>query len=471
MLGSTRKEALLDAVHTEEKYEKEAAAQWLYDVGLMKTTPYRDVLVALDDMDAYYHEAQRERQVVIAGRRMDAIDVAGDLAEKVRRIGQSKYVTDNVRSVKNDVINGLHFTKNILTRMEYLCYFFDGDRKGVGPWLKNVFAPVSAAGIRSRQRIDAVAKEFREILDGFEFGKGVIHSGELDFTFGKGRRSSTGYAKAEIIALILQTGTESNLKKLLAGYGWTVFDRFIICPTWIASYNNALASGLTEKDAILKADSDVRRVQSDYSPESLSNLEAGSPFVRLFTQFTSYFITRGNLVASESSVAIRQGASKLAVMFGWMLMAGIPAWLSKALQMAAGGSDDDREFSDWIVEVFGLGSLDYTLSMTGVGRYAATMINDIRQGRRFNYPAPGPFRVLESLYSLAENRAKGDPVKLTQYLIEVSNAMPYTPVIPMHPVKSVGYVAHAVEEKIKPTGTVDFVRGAVTGRASTDSRR
>ena len=675
LLGSARKEALLNAVHTEEKYEKEAAAQWLYDVGPMKTTPYRDVLVALDDMDAYYSDARRERQVIIDGRRMDAIDVAGDLAEKVLQIGQSKYVTDNVRSVKNDVINGLHFTKNILTRMEHLCYFFDGDRKGVGPWLKNVFAPTLAAGVRYRQRRDAVAKEFSEILDGFEFRKGVIHSEELDFTFGKGRRSSTGYAKAEIIALILQTGTESNLKKLLAGYGWTVtdwnrfiarmqqegilteadmdrvqriwdmfeankeksqraykyvygryfeeiparpfmmfgkmykggyaplvydsretdagkkqesdfkedmqalfpapdagfaksrteyigelsldimriqrgfkdqilfsemgpvyadlqkifrqpelskalkeyddrlyarviepwmkravhqsidtgrersaadrifrslrnissvttmagnvvnavegltdipaavkvvgfrsfsdatkqfmaspresqrmirelspymnkrmsaaytsldarleesvnpnkiqrwnrfisdhaffvqtvFDRFIICPTWIASYNNALASGLTEKDAILKADSDVRRVQSDYSPESLSNLEAGSPFVRLFTQFTSYFITRGNLVASESSVAIRQGASKLAVMFGWMLMAGIPAWLSKALQIAASGSDDDREFSDWIVEIFGLGSLDYVLSMTGAGRYAATMINDIQR--------------------------------------------------------------------------------------------
>ncbi len=767
LLGSVRKEALLDAVHTEEKYEKEAAAQWLYDVGPMKTTPYRDVLIALDDMDAYYHDAQREKQVVIAGRRMDAIDVAGDLAEKVRQVGKSKYVTDNVRSVKNDVIDGLHFTKNILTRMEHLCYFFDGDRKGVGPWLKNVFAPTLAAGVRYRQRRDAVAKEFSEILDGFEFRKGVIHSEELDFTFGKGRRSSTGYAKAEIVALILQTGTESNLKKLLAGYGWTVvdwnrfiarmqqerilteadmdrvqriwdlfeankeksqraykyvygryfeeiparpfmmfgkmykggyaplvydsretdagkkqesdfkedmqalfpapdagfaksrteyigelsldimriqrgfkdqilfsemgpvyadlqkifrqpelskalreyddrlyarvidpwmkravhqsidtgrersaadrifrslrnissvttmagnvvnavegltdvpaavkvvgfrsfsdatkqfmaspresqrmirelspymnermsaayasldarleesvnpnkiqrwnrfisdhaffvqtvFDRFIICPTWIASYNNALARGLTEEDAILKADSDVRRVQSDYSPESLSNLEAGSPFVRLFTQFTSYFITRGNLVASESSVAIRQGASKLAVMFGWMLMAGIPAWLSKALQMAASGSDDDREFSDWIVEIFGLGSLDYVLSMTGAGRYAATMINDIQQGRRFNYPAPGPFRALESLYSLAENRAKGDPVKLTQYLIEVSNAMPYTPVIPIRPVKSVGYVVHAVEGKIEPTGPVDFVRGAVTGRASPDSRK
>lgn len=767
LLGSARKEALLDAVHTEEKYEKEAAAQWLYDVGPMKTTPYRDVLIALDDMDAYYHDAQREKQVVIAGRRMDAIDVAGDLAEKVRQVEKSKYVTDNVRSVKNDVIDGLHFTKNILTRMEHLCYFFDGDRKGVGPWLKNVFAPTLAAGVRYRQRRDAVAKEFSEILDGFEFRKGVIHSEELDFTFGKGRRSSTGYAKAEIVALILQTGTESNLKKLLAGYGWTVvdwnrfiarmqqerilteadmdrvqriwdlfeankeksqraykyvygryfeeiparpfmmfgkmykggyaplvydsretdagkkqesdfkedmqalfpapdagfaksrteyigelsldimriqrgfkdqilfsemgpvyadlqkifrqpelskalreyddrlyarvidpwmkravhqsidtgrersaadrifrslrnissvttmagnvvnavegltdvpaavkvvgfrsfsdatkqfmaspresqrmirelspymnermsaayasldarleesvnpnkiqrwnrfisdhaffvqtvFDRFIICPTWIASYNNALASGLTEEDAILKADSDVRRVQSDYSPESLSNLEAGSPFVRLFTQFTSYFITRGNLVASESSVAIRQGASKLAVMFGWMLMAGIPAWLSKALQMAASGSDDDREFSDWIVEIFGLGSLDYVLSMTGAGRYAATMINDIQQGRRFNYPAPGPFRALESLYSLAENRAKGDPVKLTQYLIEVSNAMPYTPVIPIRPVKSVGYVVHAVEGKIEPTGPVDFIRGTVTGRASADSRK
>lgn len=767
LLGSARKEALLDAVHTEEKYEKEAAAQWLYDVGPMKTTPYRDVLIALDDMDAYYHDAQREKQVVIAGRRMDAIDVAGDLAEKVRQVEKSKYVTDNVRSVKNDVIDGLHFTKNILTRMEHLCYFFDGDRKGVGPWLKNVFAPTLAAGVRYRQRRDAVAKEFSEILDGFEFRKGVIHSEELDFTFGKGRRSSTGYAKAEIVALILQTGTESNLKKLLAGYGWTVvdwnrfiarmqqerilteadmdrvqriwdlfeankeksqraykyvygryfeeiparpfmmfgkmykggyaplvydsretdagkkqesdfkedmqalfpapdagfaksrteyigelsldimriqrgfkdqilfsemgpvyadlqkifrqpelskalreyddrlyarvidpwmkravhqsidtgrersaadrifrslrnissvttmagnvvnavegltdvpaavkvvgfrsfsdatkqfmaspresqrmirelspymnermsaayasldarleesvnpnkiqrwnrfisdhaffvqtvFDRFIICPTWIASYNNALASGLTEEDAILKADSDVRRVQSDYSPESLSNLEAGSPFVRLFTQFTSYFITRGNLVASESSVAIRQGASKLAVMFGWMLMAGIPAWLSKALQMAASGSDDDREFLDWIVEIFGLGSLDYVLSMTGAGRYAATMINDIQQGRRFNYPAPGPFRALESLYSLAENRAKGDPVKLTQYLIEVSNAMPYTPVIPIRPVKSVGYVVHAVEGKIEPTGPVDFIRGTVTGRASPDSRK
>lgn len=49
--------------------------------------------------------------------------------------------------------------------------------------------------------------------------------------------------------------------------------------------------------------------------------------------------------------------------------------------------------------------------------------------------------------------------------------MPYTPVIPMGPVQSVGYVVHAVEEKIKPTGTVDFIRGTVTGKASPDSRK
>ena len=45
---------------------------------------------------------------------------------------------------------------------------------------------------------------------------------------------------------------------------------------WTAAYNKAIADGMTDADAAAFGDSVVRTTQSDFSPENIANIEAGS---------------------------------------------------------------------------------------------------------------------------------------------------------------------------------------------------
>lgn len=64
-------------------------------------------------------------------------------------------------------------------------------------------------------------------------------------------------------------------------------------------------------EAVRSADAAVRQTQGSFDPESLSNFEAGTPFVRAFTMFYSYFNMQANLLGSEfQKVAESMGVKK-----------------------------------------------------------------------------------------------------------------------------------------------------------------
>ena len=67
---------------------------------------------------------------------------------------------------------------------------------------------------------------------------------------------------------------------------------------WRGGYDQALAQGLTETQAVAAADSAVRMTQSDTAVTSMSKAEKGNKFQKLFTQFTSWFLALGSLAVS-----------------------------------------------------------------------------------------------------------------------------------------------------------------------------
>lgn len=72
---------------------------------------------------------------------------------------------------------------------------------------------------------------------------------------------------------------------------------------WTAGYNKAIADGMTEADAVAAADSAVRTTQSDFSPENIARIEAGSALMRLFLVFYNYFGMQANLLGNRWTLA------------------------------------------------------------------------------------------------------------------------------------------------------------------------
>lgn len=62
--------------------------------------------------------------------------------------------------------------------------------------------------------------------------------------------------------------------------------------------------------------------------------------------------------------------------------------------------------------------------------------------------------------------------KLFRFLTAAANLCPFVPVVPNRPVATMRYLNDVfVNREVRPTSAYDFARGAVTGRASPDSRQ
>lgn len=119
---------------------------------------------------------------------------------------------------------------------------------------------------------------------------------------------------------------------------------------WTAAYNKALEEGQTNSDAVAYADSVVRTTQSDFSPENIANVEAGSPVTRLFLVFYNYFGMQANLLGTRWELA-RQTKKYGRLATDALCIVWIPNVLAGVIQrMFKDGfdtdDDDDVDFAD-----------------------------------------------------------------------------------------------------------------------------
>lgn len=119
---------------------------------------------------------------------------------------------------------------------------------------------------------------------------------------------------------------------------------------WTAAYNKALEEGQTNSDAVAYADSVVRTTQSDFSPENIANIEAGSPVTRLFLVFYNYFGMQANLLGTRWELA-RQTKDYGRLATDALCIVWIPTVLAGIIQRTLKDGfdtddDDDVDFAD-----------------------------------------------------------------------------------------------------------------------------
>ena len=262
----------------------------------------------------------------------------------------------------------------------------------------------------------------------------------------------------------------------------TALDNVISPIIWNASFNQGLAEGLSDKDAVRFADSTVRQTQGSTLPEDVSRLETGPAYARVFTQFVGYF----NMMANTNATAIKQIVGEVGLKRGagralYVVMMGLmaPIWAAEAIAIAFRGGpedeDDDGYLDDWLAEVFGMGTVKGMLAQIPIagqfGVAAMSRFNDNPLDDRVSLsPAVSLLEASvgapQSVYkAIVDEGSAQKAIRDVATLVSVATGVPIYGVA-----RPIGYAAGVAQGRIEPEGPADVVRGLITGTASPESR-
>jgi hypothetical protein len=245
---------------------------------------------------------------------------------------------------------------------------------------------------------------------------------------------------------------------------------------WNAAYREQISKGKSEKDAILEADSVVRRTTGDASPVGSSSIQALTPFGRLFTMFSGYFFNSGNQLLTEWQIAKQMGLNTKAggrrAMMAFIMIVYAPAVVSAIIMKSFAGKgldeDDDGEYLDDIFSLMFAQPLRFMTAMIPGGSIANSLIN------QFN-DAPFDDRInLSPITSSGESALRsvvsvpkavfgeGDPKKALKDALTVVGLTTGLPASFVG--KPLGYLIDVESGKANPSGPIDFTRGIITGK-------
>jgi hypothetical protein len=248
---------------------------------------------------------------------------------------------------------------------------------------------------------------------------------------------------------------------------------------WWAAYDKALGQGVAEAEAIQEADSVVRRTQGSFDPESIAAIEAGTAWTRLFTQFLTYFLAQGNLIASEAIVALRTMTGRdltrrMAAIYVFTFM--IPAVVAQAIMDIGrgefGGDDDDGGWLGYLSRLFFLSQLRFFAAMVPVAGQVAmlplNLLNDKQYDDRLA-SSPGVSFVESGVRGVVTvgkalggdgdaSRATGDALNLTSLITGIPTGFIRKPL---------SYFTDIAEGDSHPRHLGNVVSGVLTGQDGT----
>ena len=274
---------------------------------------------------------------------------------------------------------------------------------------------------------------------------------------------------------------DSKLKKVQDvshQYGYVlqhIAQNMVDVTTWIGSYNQSIAEGSDEKTAVRAADSAVRETQGSFAPEDISRLEGGSPFVRLFTQFASYFNMQANLLGTQfhnivAEFGFQGGSGRLFLLYVTGFM--IPAVLSEIIMRLASGrldDDDDGEYWDDLLTAFFGGQFKTGAAMVPGGQVVVSAANRFNMNPNDDRMSISPaVSALDSFggtvyaaYKLAvEGEVNRRGVKDSLTLIGLVTGLPAGALA-----RPLGYLTALERGDTEPENALDATRGFITGYA------
>jgi len=244
--------------------------------------------------------------------------------------------------------------------------------------------------------------------------------------------------------------------------------------TWAGAYDQAIAKSLTEREAVREADAAVRQTQGSFEPESLSSFEVGTPFMRAFTMFYSYFNMQANLLGTEfQKVAQGMGLKKGAGRAFYLYFVGflIPAVMAEAIVVGMGGfdPDDDEDYLNETLSTLFVSQIRTALAMVpGVGPVALAGINSFNRRWYDDRISTSPVvSLLESAVSAPHSVYKaiteeGHSKRAVRDVLTVLGLATGLPVASLN--RPAGYLVSVYDGVAQPENALDVVRGFFSGK-------
>lgn len=298
--------------------------------------------------------------------------------------------------------------------------------------------------------------------------------------FMRDRMSGATFALQGDINLLLDDSKLGKVQEFSHHHGYVLqqmTQNIVDVATWLGRYNQSVAEGADEKTALRAADSAVRETQGSFAPEDVSRLEGGSPFVRMFTQFYSYFNMQANLLGSQfhnitREFGFRGGSGRLFMLYVTGFM--IPAVLSQAIIQIMSGrpldEDDDGEvWDDLLMSFFGSQAKTGAAMVPLVGQVAVSTANRFNKNPNDDRISASP--VVSSLeaiggtahaaYVLAvDGEIKRQGVKDSLTVLGLFTSLPFGALG-----RPLGYLTALERGDTEPANALDATRGFITGYA------
>jgi len=262
------------------------------------------------------------------------------------------------------------------------------------------------------------------------------------------------------------------------------FQHYVDLIVWTAEYNNALENRYTKlsneeahKKAVADADSKVRLTQGGMNPEQLSNVEAGSVWSQLYTQFQNYFILILNNAGFQGRTLVQQMGVRRSIprllhlaFFGAYIPFAIGQLISEGWRGELGRDDDEDGISESWFSIFVMSPIQGTLSgLPYIGPAINFTINRF-DDKRYNdqigsNPTFGAFESalssIESAYEMATDPSRelrGRDIKDWATTIAMITGIPVSVLG-----KPIAYAVEMDRGVAQPSGTSDMLRGLLTG--------
>jgi hypothetical protein len=177
-------------------------------------------------------------------------------------------------------------------------------------------------------------------------------------------------------------------------------------PTWLGAYEKALADPANdEQRAIALADQAVLDAQGGGQTKDLALVQRGSPLLKLFTNFYSYFNVLYNLTSERTKQRVK-AKEYGGLMSDYMLLMVVPAVMSAIIRNATKGEDDEEEYMKAIAgELVG-----YPFGMfLGVREMAEAVKLAVGLGNPgIGYSGPAGLRFFSEVYKLGQQAGQGE---------------------------------------------------------------
>jgi putative nucleotidyltransferase with HDIG domain len=176
-------------------------------------------------------------------------------------------------------------------------------------------------------------------------------------------------------------------------------------PTWLGGYHKALAEGRDESTARDLGDQAVKDAQGSGQIFDLAGVQRGSAYQKLFTNFMSYFVTRGGLtsmVLGRTKWRDPASVGKLAV--DLLLLYTVPAALVTLMQAALKGENDPDKLAKELAAdqlSYLMGGLFGVREMTGAAQSLVGLPS-------YDYKGPPGIRFLNDVNALGKQIEQGD---------------------------------------------------------------